>query len=137
VVERLQQLLTGSGEPPTRGELALLAEKLEKFWKKWRPSDGGYIPPRQTADTNSTVRQINALVRSLLSLDQASFKQLLEQSGTIVERENKASTQPIAQPCVFIGHGRTQLWVVYLRICSTDVDGLWCKIWFPSLACGA
>jgi hypothetical protein len=83
-VERLQQLLTGSSEPPTQGDLSLLAEKLEEFWKKWGPSDGGYIPPRQTADTDSTVRQINSLVRNLVSLDQASFQQLLEQSGAIV-----------------------------------------------------
>jgi hypothetical protein len=29
-----------------------------------------------------------------------------------------------------------RMWVVYPRIGSTDVNGLLCKIWFPSLARG-
>jgi len=56
-VHRLQQLLTGASGPPTQEELALLAAKLEEFWKQWRPShESGYIPPREPADTDSTVK---------------------------------------------------------------------------------
>jgi predicted nucleotide-binding protein len=110
-VRRLKQLLTGAGGPPTREELWLLSERLEEFWAKWRSSgEGFYIPPRETADTDSTVRQVHSLARKLSSLDEASFQQLLKQSGATISGENKARSEPLGQSCVFLGHGRSRLW---------------------------
>jgi len=108
-VRRLKQLVEGSGGAVPRSELQVLAGKLEEFWAQWRPSgDGLYIPPRETSDTDSTVRQINLLVGRVAALDEKSFLELVEKASFGIPSPHRGP--PSTRPCVFIGHGRSRLW---------------------------
>jgi predicted nucleotide-binding protein len=110
-VGRLKQLVSEPSAPPTQSELKVLAEKLEEFWTKWRPSgDGGYIPPRETSDTDSTIQKIAALVARLAALDQAEFTELTSSVDSRPERQGAKTRKRVVQPCVFLGHGRSRLW---------------------------
>src|SRR3989442_438653 len=80
-VRRLKQLVEGSGGAVSRSELQVLAGKIEEFWAQWRSSgESFYIPPRETSDTDSTVRQINLLVGRVAALDENSLWEFVEKA---------------------------------------------------------
>lgn len=113
-VHQLAQLLKSSRERVSKDEFHLLARKIEEFYRQWRPSPSGegviYIPPRETADSDSTVVEVNKLISTLTKLDDDSFKSLFpsEQRRQLAAIDQEAT--PIVSPCVFIGHGRSLLW---------------------------
>lgn len=109
-VAQLQQLLKGPREP-TIAELQILISKIDEFWSQWRPaeSDGFYIPPRETADTDATVTRMQALLSSLETLEPREFQQMARRAIDAVESDG-TSKATVRQPCVFIGHGRSPLW---------------------------
>ncbi len=73
-VKRLYNLVTTKDEEVTQAELKVLAGKLEDFWRQWRPSGNGfYIPPRETTDTDSTVKEIGRIVAELWAMEEGSF----------------------------------------------------------------
>ena len=110
-VRRLKQLVVEPAAPPTQSELRVLAAKIEEFWAQWRPSgEGVYVPPRETSDTDSTVRQITSLVERLSELDQASFSEFTAPVYPRRQSEAIARRERVLQPCVFLGHGRSRLW---------------------------
>jgi hypothetical protein len=111
-VARLRQLLNGRSGDLTQEELSLLSRKLEEFWGKWRRTGGGglYIPPRETADTDSTVREIGNLVGGLALLDRDAFTEfaaVIDPPGSPMPPSTPAAARP---PCVFLGHGGSRLW---------------------------
>lgn len=110
-VAQFQQLLLGP-KAPTVGELQVLTTKIEEFWSKWRPSggDGFYIPPRETEDTDSTVRRLHILVHDLTTLEKTQFQDLAKRFVDRVQLGSNDQDDTVRQPCVFIGHGRSRLW---------------------------
>ena len=77
-MEQLRESLSQGGSPLTYEELKILTDKIEEFWAKWRPSGGGlYIPPRETSDTDKTVKRMNVLIGDMAALDTASFEELV------------------------------------------------------------
>jgi predicted nucleotide-binding protein len=115
-VQRLSEITSGLSSETTQDELALLNRKIQEFYKKWRPSGNSlYIPPRQTSDTDTTVLEIHQLIVDICEMSKEDFARLLPKSIT-AKIDNKEEQQP--SPCVFIGHGRSQLWArlkIYLE----------------------
>lgn len=110
-VRRLKDLTTGLDDQLTPEELTIIADRIEDFWGKWRPSGGAslYIPPRETADTDSTVHHIRTLIDQITSLDAEDFAALSRSAGAALADHANVSPQAVT-PCIFIGHGRSKLW---------------------------
>ncbi len=129
-VERLRGMLRGPSAGLTQAELRVLADKLEAFWVKWRPSgDGFYLPPRQASDTDDTVRDIGRLANDLCSLDEQSFA--LQMVGE-VGQPGQVATPPRSKaieggsmrrsdgdvqqlPRVFVVHGHDEMTLTKLE----------------------
>ena len=83
-VRCLHGLLLESPEYLNQGELVLLARAVDGFFNKWRPSRTNssviYIPPREIAEMDWTVKEINALVGELARMPEAAFRRLLRLS---------------------------------------------------------
>lgn len=110
-VDRFKEIVTKPTPDLTQSELQLLARKIEEFYQQWRPSGNGmYIPPRETSDTDTTIREINQLVNTLAKLSEDSFKAMLPKSSTPQHIGANVEFGMIDAPCVFIGHGRSKLW---------------------------
>lgn len=110
-VQQFKKLVTSSPSQITQTELQLLARKIEEFYRRWRPSgDGIYIPPRETADTDSTVQEINQLVTAIAKMTEEEFQSLIPKPTRQAVEEPALETQGTPTPCVFIGHGRSKLW---------------------------
>jgi predicted nucleotide-binding protein len=110
-VDRFKEIVTRPTPDLSQSELQLLARKIEEFYGQWRPKgDGFYIPPRETADTDSTVHEINQLVGRLANLSEDDFKALLPKSPAPESYDSDAEPGTKHAPCVFIGHGRSKLW---------------------------
>jgi predicted nucleotide-binding protein len=108
-VRQLEAVTSGKADPPSKRDLQVLAEKIEAFYRQWRPSgEGFYVPPRQTHDSDGTVQEINRIVEQLAQLPDIDLARMmpirsLPSSGPAARAE--------AQPrCVFVGHGRSRLW---------------------------
>lgn len=110
-IAQLKQLLYGP-HAPTRAELEVLVSKIEEFWAQWRPTGGGgfYIPPRETADTDTTVKRMHVLIGQLAGADESAFQEMVKDLFGSSGRSDRGSRQTETQPCVFIGHGRSRLW---------------------------
>lgn len=122
-VERFKEIVTSPTKDLSQSELQLLARKIEEFYRQWRPSgDGFYIPPRETADTDSTVREINQVVDELVKLSEENFRALLP-SSSAGELTPSHDQQTAHIKCVFIGHGRSKLWA-RLKVFLQDDLGL-------------
>lgn len=114
-VKQLKELIRAPRECVTKAEFELLTQKIEEFYAKWRPSDHPepgalYIPPRQTSDSDSTVKEINTLVAKLMDLDEDSFKALFHEKPILRSDISISDKQTVSSPCIFIGHGRSKLW---------------------------
>lgn len=82
--ERLNWIVAGGVDELTQPELRVLAERIEQFFAKWRASGGGfYLPPRQAADADATVQEINRIVGNLVTLDEAEFQQLKQSEAKL------------------------------------------------------
>lgn len=118
-VQQLQQLIRASREQVSQSEIELLAKKIEEFFARWRPGKPSpgvfYVPPRETSDSEPTVREINRLVAMLAAMDENSFKELFPSLQPETEKNEKLTD---LAPCIFIGHGRSKLWArlkIYLE----------------------
>ena len=105
---------------PNRGkvsqdELRLLAGKIEHFFSQYRSSGYRegiiYIPPSETSNSDTTVKEINGLVGKLSSMSEEAFDALFPQSDAARSSRLAASQEENNAPCVFIGHGRSKLWM--------------------------
>jgi len=109
-VERLNDLLNSNMDYHNLDELKLLKDKIEEFYKRWRPTKSQgvlYIPPRQTSDTDSTVKDIGKLVEQILELNLIDYKTLVStiNNSTMEDRNDKEN-------CIFIGHGHSNIWAI-------------------------
>src|ERR1044071_7733181 len=79
-VKQLQQLVRAPREQVSQSEIELLMKKIEEFFARWRPGKPSpgvlYVPPRETSDSDPTVKEINTLVAKLMAMDENSFKEL-------------------------------------------------------------
>jgi len=123
-VKRFEELVSVPSSDITQDELVLLARKIEEFYRQWRPTgDVFYIPPRETSDTDSTVREIVQLVDSLAKMPEREFLALLPPATPTSAEQSLAPPQTGHPPCVFIGHGRSKLWA-RLQVFLQDEHGL-------------
>jgi Predicted nucleotide-binding protein containing TIR-like domain len=109
-VRRLDEALGQDASQLNSAELEVTGTALEDFWVRWRPSgDGLYIPPRQTADTDSAVREIHQLIKDIGRLGP---DELTAQLSGILPLSPAVAAQPVVSGsvCVFLGHGRSKLW---------------------------
>jgi len=111
-VERIKEITSAPPPDITQSELELLAHKIEEFYSQWRPTrdSGLYVPPRETSDTDSTVKDINQLVSSLVQLDKVDFAKLLPKKLPPSIQTDARESTGTRSPCIFIGHGRSKLW---------------------------
>ena len=126
-VKQLKELIKAPGECVSQAEFKLLTQKIEEFYAKWRPSDypeSGvvYIPPHQTSDSDSTVKEINTLVAKLMDLDEDSFKALFHEKPIPRSDLSISDKQTVSSPCIFIGHGRSKLWYQLNMYLKNDLD---------------
>jgi predicted nucleotide-binding protein len=123
-VQRFKEIVTNPPANLSQEELQLLARKIEEFYRQWRPTgEIFYVPPRQTADTDSTVHEINQLVSELAKMQEAAFKSLLPTSHSANQTKSASRPSSPETPCVFIGHGRNKLWA-RLKVFLQDELGL-------------
>lgn len=77
--ERLNWIVAEGIDELTQHEIKILADRIEDFFSEWRPSVGApYIPPRQAADADPTVQEINRIAGSLTALDPVEFQELAQ-----------------------------------------------------------
>jgi predicted nucleotide-binding protein len=122
-VRQLDALLAGKAGTPSKKDLLIITTKIEEFFKRWRPSgdDSSYIPPQQTSDSDNIVQDINRIVAEIERLPNDQFMRELPMS---VEQSLTAGIPTQSKPkCVFIGHGRSQLWA-RVRMYFQDELGL-------------
>jgi predicted nucleotide-binding protein len=99
-------------------EVRLYSNKIEEFFKKYRPSGGGlYIPPNQTSNNDETVKKIYKLTNDLINL---TPEQLEKEIESVKPKQRKISK---GQGKIFIGHGRNKIWA-RLQIFLQDELGL-------------
>jgi hypothetical protein len=110
-VRQFDDLLSGRLKQPSKEELSVISSKIEEFFRRWRPSGQGlYIPPRQAADSDAMVTDINAIVARLRKLSDEEFlKQFPQLKNVRGEVDTRWEGRP---PCAFIGHGRSRLWAL-------------------------
>lgn len=84
----------------------MYAEKIEDFFKRYRPTPGGgiYIPPQQASNNQTTVKRIYALTQQLKSLTDDELEK------QIADIKPKAKSITSGGGKIFIGHGRSKLW---------------------------
>ncbi len=105
-VEQLHSLVTVRIQEATKKEIKFLSEKIEAFFKDYRPTgDGLYFPPHETSRNDDTVKDIYRLSEELSSLSDEEFDKLKPSSLSKQKQKSKSKTQK-----VFIGHGRSKLW---------------------------
>jgi hypothetical protein len=97
-----------------QSEFQLLAGKIENFFSQYRhdnsDSDFIYFPPAETANSDSTVKEINGLVNELAAMDEKSFNTLFPPENPSQSSASIPDNQSTSMPCVFLGHGRSRLW---------------------------
>jgi predicted nucleotide-binding protein len=84
----------------------MYAEKIEDFFKRYRPTSGGgiYIPPQQMSKNQTTVIRIYKLTQQLKTITDAELEE------QITEIKPKAKSISSGGGKIFIGHGRSKLW---------------------------
>ncbi len=83
-VRRLRKLLITSSDALSQKELKTLAESIEEFFRRYRPTGNGfYIPPTQTSNADSTVQKINSLVSKIVAMPEAEFTKLSASRGEL------------------------------------------------------
>lgn len=101
---RLREITASPGSETSQAELALIGEKLERFWSQYRPrGDGLYIPPAQASRSDSTVSDIYALTRRIKAMPEADFAASLASLGGSQPGGGRGDA-------IFVGHGRSRLW---------------------------
>lgn len=123
-VKRLKDIIGDPNKSFSKAELNLLTKKIEEFYANYRPDlVGFYIPPAQTSNSDSTVKEINKVVTKIINLDDDSFESLfaskIASRSSIEQRTRKTSSHQY----IFIGHGRSKLWA-RLKIFLEDELGL-------------
>ena len=100
-VRRFKELLNSRREDVSQKEVLLLASKIEEFFDQYRPSgEGFYIPPSQTSNTDSTVKEIFKLAQEINRLEGDDFEEYFPASTAVSTAKGRRSTP--ASPCVFI-----------------------------------
>ena len=86
-------------------EAIMYAEKIEEFFKDYRPSsDSLYFPPSETSKNDNTVLRIAEITRQLKNLSSEDLNRELISVKPSPKRKSTGGGK------VFIGHGRSQLW---------------------------
>lgn len=113
-VRHLKDATRQDSSKASQDEFKLLASKIAEFFAQYRddnPTPGViYFPPAETANSDSTVQEINRLVNSLAALDEQSFKAMFPSEHPGKSTRANSNEHGTIQPCVFIGHGRSRLW---------------------------
>jgi predicted nucleotide-binding protein len=101
--KRLAELDFSDGK--SINEAIMYADKIENFFKDYRPSRGVlYFPPAQTSQNDTTVKRIYEITQKLKNLPEQDLEKELLQIKTTTKQISKGNGK------VFIGHGRNQLW---------------------------
>ncbi|WP_299762755.1 nucleotide-binding protein [uncultured Pontibacter sp.] len=86
-------------------DIKMYSDKIEEFFKKYRPKPGVfYIPPPQTSKNDTTVKNIHTLTQQLLSLSEIELQKEFDSIKPLPQKKSSGSGQ------IFIGHGRSKLW---------------------------
>lgn len=127
--ERLNWILGNGVGELTQDELRVVAERIEDFFAKWRPTgDGLYIPPRQAENADPIVQEINRIVRNLVTLDEAEFQALVQSElrSAVMANVADGSGAPARDPVQIVEHicNRFHLVARQLRCRHGDRDTL-------------
>jgi predicted nucleotide-binding protein len=94
-------------------EIILYSNKIEEFFKEYRPIGNAiYFPPHQTDSNDETVKSIWQLTNQLANMPAEELQKEIE----MIKPKSKSISS--GQGFVFIGHGRSKLWariLVYLQ----------------------
>lgn len=80
------------------------AEKIEEFFRDYRPSSSIYLPPAQTSKNQTTVRRIFQISQQIKNLTPEEI------NDEISKLKPKAKKVSKGKGKIFIGHGRSRLW---------------------------
>lgn len=106
-VEKLNSLVTNEAQEAKKEEIRFLAQKIESFFNKYRPSGRSfYMPPNQASQSDGTVKDIYRLSKEIIDLLEDEFNKLKPS----ISKDNTKIHGKVKPPCVFIGHGRSKLW---------------------------
>ena len=122
-INQLKELVKSPSDEIDRDYFYLCARKIEEFYAKQRRtphSHYSYFPPREIDDSDSIVEEINDLVEKLTNLDDKSFKSLFLLKKVQTSHKGDVNTAP--SPCIFIGHGRSQLWARLKIFIENELD---------------
>jgi predicted nucleotide-binding protein len=122
-VEKLHSTVIQRPTEARKQEIEFFAQKIEDFFRDYRPSgDGPYLPPQQTSRNDETVKEIQRLAKELGSLSDEEFSALkpAKPAKGVPGAKGAATT---AANCIFIGHGRSKLWA-RLNVFLKDELGL-------------
>src|SRR5688572_19170924 len=76
-VDKLHTIVVQRPAEARKEELQFAAQKIEDFFREYRPSgDGFYLPPNQTSQNDATVKEIHQLARALAALSDQEFNAL-------------------------------------------------------------
>lgn len=93
-VEKLREFTTTNTDRAKKKELRFLAQKIEDFFYKYRPSpslDIPYIPPIQASSNDDTVREIYRVCVGLNKLSQEEFEELKPKPESLAQSRPEQS----------------------------------------------
>ncbi|MDH5682875.1 MAG: nucleotide-binding protein [candidate division WOR-3 bacterium] len=124
-VKELKVFLRSSKEDVSSQKLKLLAKKIDEFYagQLGYTDESVIFADQLISDSESMVKDINALVGELTSMDENSFKKLFPEKQSKISVAPSDGGLPKRSPCIFIGHGRSKLWA-RLKIYLEDELGL-------------
>jgi hypothetical protein len=88
-IDKLHELTTTKANEVTKEDLRFLAQKVEDFFAKFRPSQGSdYVPPSQAELNDDTVK---GLYEASMALDKMSQKEFESVKPALEEKKSKQS----------------------------------------------
>lgn len=122
-IEKLHTSVVQRPAEARKQEIEFFAQKIEDFFREYRPSGGSlYIPPSETSRNDDTVKEVYRLSKELVSLPDEAFSALKPAKPAMSGAPAKG-VPTMAANCIFIGHGRSKLWA-RLNIFLKDELGL-------------
>jgi len=102
-VNEFHKMLNSSSSELSKEKILFLAQKIEDFFDKYRPTgDGFYMSPVETDRSDDTVKSIYSLAQNISSLSDSDFKSLAPIAKPKISKPTKAVFDSNK---VFIVHG--------------------------------
>lgn len=120
-ITRLRAILTSEKGALTKQEIVFLGERIEQFMAQWRATgDFPYIPPAPASTNDATVSQIFSLTKGLNNCPDPEFMKALKQFSPAAAAPTQSADPQIKPRCVFIGHGRSKVWLIVKDFIEKD-----------------